>query len=210
MGIRLGWLSHRSPGPVSELTWQESTAENYRLINCGIARRCGGLHSARLLLHSFDFARIAALQAAGAPDGRILEIGCGTGSLVLLLKQAYPGAEVIALDPNPKALARARRKAERADVTVQFERGFAEELPYAGASFDLVVSSLMFRHLSIREKEQMLREVRRMLKSSGRFHMLDFAGPGANGHTFLSRWIHSSPHLKDKRTGSWGSCAQRG
>jgi aspartate racemase len=46
------------------MSW-ESTAEYYRLLNRGVAERLGGLHSARLLVHSVDFAEVAAMQQAG-------------------------------------------------------------------------------------------------------------------------------------------------
>jgi SAM-dependent methyltransferase len=50
-------------------------------------------------------------QAALAPRHRVLDIGCGTGTLVTLMKRLYPGLEVVGLDPDPKALARAKMKA---------------------------------------------------------------------------------------------------
>ena len=57
----------RMLGIIGGMSW-ESTAVYYRLINQGVAQRLGGLHSAPLLLHSVDFAPIAALQAAGDWD----------------------------------------------------------------------------------------------------------------------------------------------
>src|SRR5437764_7482027 len=64
-----------------------------------------------------DAARKALLeQAALRPGQRVLDVGCGTGTLATLIKQLYPDVEVVGLDPDPKALARARRKAARAGV----------------------------------------------------------------------------------------------
>jgi len=57
----------RTLGILGGMSW-ESTAVYYRLLNQGVARRRGGLHSAALLLHSVDFAPIAALQAVGDWD----------------------------------------------------------------------------------------------------------------------------------------------
>jgi aspartate racemase len=54
----------RTLGILGGMSW-ESTAEYYRLINRGVAERLGGLHSARLLIHSVDFADVSALQRAG-------------------------------------------------------------------------------------------------------------------------------------------------
>ncbi|MBE0546942.1 MAG: aspartate/glutamate racemase family protein [Rubrivivax sp.] len=62
-----GPTSGRTLGILGGMSW-ESTAVYYRLLNQGVARRLGGLHSASLLLHSVDFAPVAALQAAGEWD----------------------------------------------------------------------------------------------------------------------------------------------
>src|SRR5688572_15354987 len=55
---------------------------------------------------------------------RVLDIGCGTGSLAIALQRAQPELEVVGLDPDPRALDRARRKAARAQLRIQFERGY--------------------------------------------------------------------------------------
>ena len=136
-------------------------------------------------------------QAQIRPGHRILDIGCGTGSLLIQLKQFYPGTDVVGLDPDPKALARASRKAERAAVSIQFDQGFGDELPYPEASFDRVLSSLMFHHVPTDEKGKTLRAIRRVLKPGGEFHMLDFEGPENGAHGLLSRLLHSSKGLKD-------------
>ena len=135
-------------------------------------------------------------QAALRPGHRVLDIGCGTGSLAVLIKRVHPDVDIVGLDPDPKALARARRKAERASLAIQFDRGFADALPYPEASFDRVFSSLMFHHLEENEKKETLREVRRVLRPGGSFHMLDLGG-ASGGHGFLARWLHSSHRLSD-------------
>ena len=112
-------------------------------------------------------------QAYVRPGHRVLEIGCGTGNLAHLVKRLHPDAEVVGLDPDPKALARARRKAEREALRVGFDRGFAEGLPYPDASFDRVLSAFMFHHLGPDVKEEALREVRRVLAPGGSLHLLD-------------------------------------
>jgi ubiquinone/menaquinone biosynthesis C-methylase UbiE len=109
-------------------------------------------------------------QARIQPAQRILDIGCGTGNLAMLIKRLHPDAEVVGIDPDPKALARAQRKAGREALSVQLNRGFAEELPYPDASFDRVLSALMFHHLGPEEKEKTLDEARRVLKPDGSLH----------------------------------------
>jgi ubiquinone/menaquinone biosynthesis C-methylase UbiE len=117
----------------------------------------------------------------------VLDIGCGTGTLAVLIKRLHPRVEVAGLDPDPRALALAARKAARAKVTVRFERGFAESLPYAAAAFDRVFSSMMFHHLGRGQRSAALGEVRRVLKPGGRLEFLDFAG---GTHNFLAQIVH--------------------
>ncbi len=136
-------------------------------------------------------------QAACRPGDRVLDVGCGTGSLLVTLKRVQPAASVVGLDPDPAALAIARRKAERAGLSIQLDQGFADALPYPAASFERVLSSLMYHHLPSAQKEQMLREVRRVLKPGGSFHMLDFAGPDGQRRGFVARHIHSHRALRD-------------
>ena len=110
------------------------------------------------------------------PGDRVLEIGCGTGNLALLVKREIPNAEVTGLDPDPRALERAARKARRRGVALRLDRGFAGALPYADASFDVVLSAFMFHHLPETEQEGMLAEARRVLAPGGRLELLDFGG----------------------------------
>jgi ubiquinone/menaquinone biosynthesis C-methylase UbiE len=99
-------------------------------------------------------------------SNHVLDIGC-TGTLLVKLKRQYGAAQVVGLDPDPKALRRARLKAARAAVSVQLDQGVADELLYEQDSFDRVFSSFMFHHLNQPERENMLREVLRVLKPGG-------------------------------------------
>ena len=76
-------------------------------------------------LFGFDSVREALTRQADLqPHHRVLDVGCGTGTLAVAIKQRHGQADVTALDPDPKALARARRKTARAGVTVQFDQCF--------------------------------------------------------------------------------------
>ena len=136
-------------------------------------------------------------QARIQPDQRVLEIGCGTANLAILIKRLHPGAEVVGIDPDPKALARAQRKAGREALSVQLDRGFAEELPYPDASFDRVLSALMFHHLGPEEQEKSLDEARRVLKPGGSLHLLDFGGAKVRSAGFLARLHHRGERLRN-------------
>jgi ubiquinone/menaquinone biosynthesis C-methylase UbiE len=149
-----------------------------------------------------DRARRALIgQAALRRGHRVLDVGCGTGALVIEIKRLHPEVDVVGLDPDPKALARARRKAGRAALSVRFDQGFADELPYSDESFDRVFSSFMFHHLEPDEREKTLKEIRRTLRPGGSLHLLDFGGPKAGSGGLLARLLHSSHRLKDNDEG---------
>lgn len=128
------------------------------------------------------------VQAELQPHDAVLDIGCGTGTLAIMIKQAHPDVAVTGLDPDPRALARAARKAQRAGVTITLERGFADTIHHGDATFDRVFSSMMFHHLRRDEKAGVLAEVRRVLKPGGRLEFLDFSG-GAH-QSLLAHMLH--------------------
>ena len=137
-------------------------------------------------------------QAQLQPGHAVLDVGCGTGTLAVLLKRRYPTVDVVALDPDPDALAIAQRKAARAAVEIRFIRGFADVLSYQDVSFDRVFSSMMFHHLRKDERSPALAEIRRVLKPGGRLEFLDFTGPH---HSLLGGLVHghqASPTADDR------------
>lgn len=118
------------------------------------------------------------LQASGFRYGEsLLDVGCGTATLVMLAKSQHPTSRVVGIDPDEKILRIARRKIKYGySLDIELIKSGAEQLPFESGSFDIVVSSLVFHHLPIDIKKQALREVYRVLKPTGRFLLADF-GP---------------------------------
>lgn len=146
----------------------------------------------------FDRARQDLIEQANIDAShKILDVGCGTGTFAVQLKQLYPTAQVVGIDPDPKALGRAKIKTQRTAVSVALDQGFADELPYETNSFDRVFSSFMFHHLEEREREQALKEVLRVLRPGGSFHLVDFIHDGQGSHGFWERLMGSHAHMKD-------------
>jgi len=124
-------------------------------------------------------------QARLQPGQRVLDFGCGTGTLTLLLKRAQPSARVTGLDVDAKVLELARRKIEKAGAEVELLQGRIEEVELAAASFDRVVSCLVLHHLTTDEKLSALRAMRSALRPGGELHIADFGPP----HNALMRWV---------------------
>lgn len=116
-----------------------------------------------------------AAAVAGIEDARILEIGCGTGSLTIAIVRAIPGATVVGVDIDPKALAIATSKA--GSERVDWRQGSATTLPVSEASFDVVAISLVMHHLMPRQQPTALTQALQALKPGGSLLVLDFGLP---------------------------------
>lgn len=125
--------------------------------------------------------RAVARAAAIRPGQRVLDVGCGTGSLLLEVVRRHPDVEAFGLDPDPKALARARRKARRARVAIRWDQGYAQRLPYPDDSFDVVLSTLMFHHLDAEDQDAVLVETLRVLRPGGALLLADLDERGHRG-----------------------------
>lgn len=128
----------------------------------------------RATLKEDHFKQLLVAQAALQPGHRVLDVGCGTATLTLLLKQACPEAEVTGLDGDPKVLELARTKIQKTGLEIALAHGLAWEAPFRSASFDRIVSSLVFHHLKTDEKRRTLGRCRELLKPGGEIHVADW------------------------------------
>lgn len=120
--------------------------------------------------------RVADTVALGEMES-LLDVGCGTGTLVAELGRRQPRARLAGLDADPQILARASEKLTSAGLGATLVRAYAQNLPFAGAAFDVVTSTLIFHHLSTAAKRSALAEIYRVLKPGGRFLLADFGRP---------------------------------
>ncbi|HEX5144199.1 MAG TPA: class I SAM-dependent methyltransferase [Mycobacterium sp.] len=134
------------------------------------------------------------IRQAELGDGmRVLEIGCGTGNVLLRARKVNRNIELVGIDPDPRALARARRKSVGIDG-LSFDEGYVQNLPYPDGAFDRVLSSAMFHHLPDDVKRSGLAEVFRVLRPGGRLHLVDFvSGTGHDG--LLGFVMRRNPHV---------------
>ena len=123
-----------------------------------------------LILRSAEkkFLGVHRAYLAGGTAGRILDVGCGTG-----LNFGYypPEAEVVAIDPDPHMLRRARVRADRLGRSIKLLAEGAEELPFPDASFDVAVATLVF--CTIPDPDRALGELRRVLCPGGQLRFLE-------------------------------------
>lgn len=120
--------------------------------------------------------KLAALQ----PGERVLDAGCGTGTLAIdAAKLVGATGRVIGTDASPEMIERAMRKTPRGLSQVEFRTEAVERLPFSDGEFDAVLASLVLHHLPPDTREAGLREIRRVLKPGGRLVIMEMGSPDA-------------------------------
>lgn len=120
-------------------------------------------------------------QIAPRAGQRILDVGCGTGTLTLMLATRVPDAQVVGLDGDADVLELARAKAQRQGVDVEWIRGLSFDAPLADGTFDRITSSLMLHHLTTEQKLRTFDALRGWLKPGGELHVADWGAPHGPG-----------------------------
>jgi len=131
----------------------------------------------RLTMRETAFKRRLVELAHLQTGHRVLDLGCGTGTLALLIQKTHAGTEVFAVDGDLKVLKIAQGKAVGADSQLLLNAGLVFELPYAGGRFDRIFSTLLFHHLTQKAKQRTLLEALRILKPGGQLCVADWGKP---------------------------------
>jgi SAM-dependent methyltransferase len=103
------------------------------------------------------------------PNERILDLGCGTGTLIERLLELTPEIEIVGLDSSTEMLNVARQKLPE---SVELQVGSADSIPYPDESFDRVISTSAFHYF--RNPDRSIREAKRVLKPNGRLVITDW------------------------------------
>jgi ubiquinone/menaquinone biosynthesis C-methylase UbiE len=144
-------------------------------------------------------------EAGISPGHDVLDVGCGTGTLAILVKEREPAARVVGLDGDPAVLAIAKRKIAAAGVEVTLREGLADSQElFAPASFDRILTSFVLHHLTQEERRAALAAMRRWLRPGGRLHVLDFGAQGHSPHALVARALgrlHGGERLADNLAG---------
>jgi ubiquinone/menaquinone biosynthesis C-methylase UbiE len=142
-------------------------------------------------------------ELALEPGMRVLDAACGTGAVAL--RAARAGADVVGIDISADQLAKARAAAGSEGLTIRFEGGDCQQLPYADAEFDAVAST--FGAIFAADHERTAAELARVCRRGGRLAMTAWTKDAWSeqhakaGRTFSheadAREWSEEPHVRD-------------
>jgi ubiquinone/menaquinone biosynthesis C-methylase UbiE len=136
------------------------------------------------------------LDLARVTEGEsVLDVGCGTGTLAIAAKRRVgKSGKATGVDASTEMIERARKKASKAGVDVDFQIAAAERLPFQNAAFDVVLSTVMLHHLPEDARARCIGEIRRVLKPAGRVLAIDFGGSAEQRKSVVGR-LHAHAHF---------------
>lgn len=143
-------------------------------------------------------------QANIKPLENILDFGCGTATLTIMIKEIQPKANVTGIDVDTRILKIAKTKIKKSGFDIKLNSYSGKKLPYIDESFDKVLSSLVFHHLNRKQKLNILQEINRVLNDDGELYILDF-GKCSNFilriTSFIPRFLDGLENTSDNYNG---------
>lgn len=140
-----------------------------------------------------------------SPTDRILDVGCGTGSLTILVaRRLQPPGEAVGIDAAPRMIHIAREKVVREQLPASFRVMVAEQLDFPDASFDVVVNSMFSHHVDTELKQRAFAEMFRVLRPGGTLVTADIDRPTTPMGWLTGwggRWLLLQPELEDNLRG---------
>lgn len=116
------------------------------------------------------------LQLTGTET--ILDFGCGTGTLTIMINEQFPSVNIIGIDVDEEIIAIAEKKIKAADLNIPVKKYDGESLAFLGhQQFDRIVSSLVFHHIPTATKRTILSQLYSTTKPGGELHIADFGKP---------------------------------
>ncbi len=145
--------------------------------------------------------RQALINSIEGYPNKIIDLGCGTGTTTLMLKKAFPNAQVMGLDLSPYMLAMAHYKAKGAGLAIDWRHGIAEKTGLAASSMDVVTISLLFHEIPSVIAKAILQECFRLLSPGGQILILD----GNQKTLRRTEWLNSifeEPYIQEYAQGN--------
>lgn len=143
----------------------------------------------RYTTKEFPFKRALIAQANLKSGQTILDLACGTGTLCIGIKKRFPDAKIFAVDIDEEILKMAIEKAHENRAEINFNQAMSDALPFPNEFFDQIFSTLSFHHLTHDGKIKTIREILRIIKPDGEFHLADYGLPINKSQKVLSNFV---------------------
>lgn len=131
--------------------------------------------------------------------GTVVDLGCGPGSILRMLRVVRPDLRLIGVDIDPTIVAIAQNRAN--SKSIEFHIASIDQTPLTSSSADVVISTLMFHHLPTKTKRNAFTEARRILRAKGAFLLCDFSIPQHRAWLSIRWWKYLEPEIEPQFQG---------
>src|SRR5690606_3679172 len=114
-----------------------------------------------------------------APGERVLDVGCGTGTLAIEIRKRVGSEGVVhGIDASPEMVTLAKEKARTRQLQIDFQVAAAQQLPFEDGAFDAVLCTMLMHHLPRDQRADAIAEMFRVLAPGGRVLIVDLSREG--------------------------------